>query len=364
MKPLRQATAQRHVGRTDLTARPERSDGRCVRTCLHTSGAMRRLLTMSRSFLAGSIPLLFTVSAAKMRLITACGAGVLIGTALIVVIPEGIETLYSARPAPTTRLPTSSTGPAVVRDPTVLHRRYGIGSSHDAHVNSIADLHDAQDDIITIAGEPAESLDVNPDDRPMTLPRVAAPHTEDFEPHAWIGVSIIAGFTLMFLIDKLPHMIASSPRHPAYISLERLGLNRADTREPSPPGVDEGYSSPLTPSTDPYSSPLTTGLVIHAAADGIALGASTTSTQNPTILIFIALMLHKAPAAFGLTAILLKRQASRRRIRAHLTIFSLAAPIGALAAWIAANCFQGEYLGAEGGFATGVLLLFSGGTFL
>jgi zinc transporter 9 len=112
--------------------------------------------------------------------------------------------------------------------------------------------------------------------------------------------------------------------------------------------------------------------VIHACADGIALGASSTSSgasssgRNLSFIIFIALMIHKAPAAFGLTTTLLKQGLSKRAARAHLIVFSLAAPAGALVTWAAASLlgYGGlpESMSAE--FATGVLLLFSGGTFL
>src|ERR1043165_8223064 len=48
------------------------------------------------SFLAGSIPLAFHLSEDRLRTISAFGVGLLVGTALIVIIPEGIETIYSA----------------------------------------------------------------------------------------------------------------------------------------------------------------------------------------------------------------------------------------------------------------------------
>lgn len=50
----------------------------------------------------------------------------------------------------------------------------------------------------------------------------------------------------------------------------------------------------------------TIGLVVHAAADGVALGAAaTTSHADVEIIVFLAIMLHKAPAAFGLVTFLL-----------------------------------------------------------
>lgn len=76
-------------------------------------------------------------------------------------------------------------------------------------------------------------------------------------------------------------------------------------------------------------------------------------------------MIHKAPAAFGLTSVLLRQGLGKRGARAHLVVFSLAAPAGAVGTWIVVRA-----LGGGGGdemhtrWWTGVLLLFSGGTFL
>ena len=45
---------------------------------------------------------------------------------------------------------------------------------------------------------------------------------------------------------------------------------------------------------------------MHAAADGVALGAATlVDKAEIEFIIFMAIMLHKAPAAFGLTSFLL-----------------------------------------------------------
>lgn len=56
----------------------------------------------------------------------------------------------------------------------------------------------------------------------------------------------------------------------------------------------------------------TIGLVVHAAADGVALGAAaTTSHADVEIIVFLAIMLHKAPAAFGLVTFLLHEGVDR-----------------------------------------------------
>ncbi|KAG9376686.1 ZIP zinc transporter family protein [Pyrenophora tritici-repentis] len=77
-------------------------------------------------------------------------------------------------------------------------------------------------------------------------------------------------------------------------------------------------------------------------------------------------MLHKAPAAFGLTSVLLKQGLSKRKARTHLAFFSLAAPAGAIATWAIVHMFGRNHLGGDEGltWATGWVLCFSGGTFL
>ena len=76
-------------------------------------------------------------------------------------------------------------------------------------------------------------------------------------------------------------------------------------------------------------------------------------------------MIHKAPAAFGLTSVLLKQGLSKRAARGHLIIFSLAAPIGALSTWLLVHLIGGGGMEGESGqWWTGMLLLFSAGTFL
>lgn len=189
------------------------------------------------------------------------------------------------------------------------------------------------------------------------------------EPHAWVGISLITGFILMYLIDTLPQH-ASTPSQPQRfaVSLNQFSFNRTPSvpNEAAETPTQDTFSGSHSHTSRPSST--TVGLVIHAAADGIALGASSVTTSRLTLIIFVALMIHKAPAAFGLTTVLLKQGLSKRMARAHLIVFSLAAPVGALLTWGAAHIlgYSSTMLGNSGSteFATGVLLLFSAGTFL
>ena len=111
------------------------------------------------------------------------------------------------------------------------------------------------------------------------------------------------------------------------------------------------------------------GLLVHSLADGISLGASTLSISGSShshssldLLVFLAIMLHKAPTAFALSSLLLSSSCTPTFTRQSLLAFSLAAPVGALITY-----FLLALIGAGGdgmGWWTGIVLVFSGGTFL
>jgi zinc transporter 9 len=63
--------------------------------------AFIRLIVLSTimfvsTFFIGLIPLSFSLSSAKLRAISTFGIGLLVGAALTVIIPEGVESVYKA----------------------------------------------------------------------------------------------------------------------------------------------------------------------------------------------------------------------------------------------------------------------------
>ncbi|KAI7399184.1 Zinc/iron permease [Hortaea werneckii] len=351
------------------------------------------------SFAAGALPLSFSLSARQLRLLTALGTGVLVGTSLIVIIPEGIETLYSAGGkghAHSERAVTRSLQGRAVETGHVVSA-YNAIQTFPAVVARADEDHpsDKNPGFVTGPDDGFEQAEENIGQVSPTHPSSASitnTHDEDHEPHnrephAWVGISLITGFILMYLIDTLPQHL-TQPTQPRRFSINLTSFNLSrPTSDPDNPENETPTrstfpsttaSSPDSPhATHPHHRPSSTtlGLVIHAAADGIALGASSSTTttsssnqRNLSLIIFLALLLHKTPAAFGLTTTLLKQGLSKRRARGHLLLFSLAAPVGAVVTWFAAG-FLG--IGGEDGetgkgreFSVGVLLLFSAGTFL
>ncbi|XP_048862810.1 zinc transporter ZIP9 [Brienomyrus brachyistius] len=230
-------------------------------------------------FLLGLIPLMIKLSEQKLQLVSLLGAGLLCGTALAVIIPEGVELLQDAwrGSAPLcikTALNDSSSGPL-------------------------------------LSGEPNAKRGV--------------------PPPIFIGVSLVVGFCLMFVVDQI--------------------------------GTYCSTHDPRTGMTSSTSITATLGLVIHAAADGVALGAAVASSQvSVQVIIFFAVILHKAPAAFGLVSFLVHAGLEKRRIQMHLLVFSVAAPLLAISTYFILSATGGSLQNRL--IATGIGMLFSAGTFL
>lgn len=322
-----------------------------------------------------------TLSQSQLRLISSIGVGVLVGTSLIVIIPEGIEAAASQASSHAHKardLTRRAPWKFALEGRTILDAPANAGGTiprGDLHIEEAL-----RDIVVPVTASPGPS---KRDDEPATENPPPAPetpsqdkdkheddaheeHDEGVEIPAFeVGFSMVLGFVLMFLIDRLPRhateTFQSAPQT-THMSLDNLGGGDATTDEES-----DGFLGSLAPTPRRARSLATTvGLVIHAAADGIAMGASsTTSNMKLGFIIFVAIMIHKAPAAFGLTSVLLRQGLSKRAARGHLIIFSLAAPVGAISTWLLVTLLGGDHLeGAKGQWWTGMLLLFSGGTFL
>uniref|UniRef100_A0A3P9IN52 Zinc transporter ZIP9 n=1 Tax=Oryzias latipes TaxID=8090 RepID=A0A3P9IN52_ORYLA len=173
-------------------------------------------------YVAGTIPLAVNFSEEKLKLITVLGAGLLCGTALAVIIPEGVHALYEE----------------ILEGAHHSHGQAGAVDASEAKVEAEAAL------------------------------SVSGKHEHGHEQlHACIGVSLVLGFVFMLLVDQ----IGSSHVH--------------NTEDPE---SARAASSKIT---------TTLGLVVHAAADGVALGAAASTSQTSVqLIVFVAIMLHKVRA--------------------------------------------------------------------
>eukprot|EP01134_Creolimax_fragrantissima_P007069 CFRG7069T1 len=207
-------------------------------------------------FLAGSLPLSVQMSEKNLILCNTLGAGLLVGTALAVIVPEGFHSLMEA------------------------DAESGNGHAHEHGVPNVT-VHDHAHD-----------------------------HSHNDESgsfaHTWAGLVLVGGFLFQLLVD-------------------RLIINHDGHSHGQPSMAETGAARPKK------GLSATIGLMVHSAADGIAMGAASAAGESSVeLLVFAAIMLHKAPAAFGLVSYLLADGLDKRKVREHLLAFSVAAPLMAI----------------------------------
>ncbi|BGO91284.1 hypothetical protein NBRC10512_007021 [Rhodotorula toruloides] len=179
-----------------------------------------------------------------------------------------------------------------------------------------------------------------------------------------------------FSRDSSPERIGGKPQDDHELRWEESGGDSSASsrcRSPRPSGDDSNLIK-----ADASSISTVIGLLAHSIADGVSLGASSlptsassvgdspSSSSSLQLIVFVAIMLHKAPTAFALSSILSSSPAtSRAFVRRALILFSLAAPLGALATYTLLSLLSNHAAGSTStGWWTGLALVFSGGTFL
>uniref|UniRef100_A0AAY5F3F9 Zinc transporter ZIP9 n=1 Tax=Electrophorus electricus TaxID=8005 RepID=A0AAY5F3F9_ELEEL len=101
---------------------------------------------------------------------------------------------------------------------------------------------------------------------------------------------------------------------------------------------------------------------LSSTADGVALGAAVASSQvSVQVIVFFAVILHKAPAAFGLVSFLMYAGLERSTVQKHLLGFSMAAPLLAVSTYFLLSTGGSSQYRLS---ATGIGMLVSAGTFL
>ncbi|KAK0201674.1 Zinc/iron permease [Desarmillaria ectypa] len=259
---------------------------------------MTALLGVS-SFACGVLPLSFTFTKSHSLRLTLVGTGLLLGTALGVIIPEGIDALVEAQ-----------------IDPELLSSR--------------------------------------------------------------VALSLLFGFTSMLVLEQFvsPHSHSSSdaPAIPLNnhetssvefdAELGELG-NREVLSRPGYVQVDSNPRNVIANGAKARAYPLTFGLVIHSIADGLALGVSLFHSDGDgssrlSLIVFLAVMVHKAPTSLALTTSLLATSLPLPECKKHLAVFSATTPVATFATYV----FLSFFGAGDHADWIGLALLISGGTFL
>lgn len=210
-------------------------------------------------FAAGFLPWKFGLPLHQLDLVIVASMGILVGTVLVLVIPEGAETIFEGRGA----------GPHILLTSTVA------------------------------------------------------------------GTSLLVGFMLMFFVDQYTVVKDSSPSQYS----------------------DESSWKARLEST--LHSTLTIGLILHSCVDGIALGLSFFHENSFHMFLFFMIIIHKLPTAFSLAVVLHTEGFSQNVVNFHILLFALSTPTSSLLTYGIISTFH-----LDSPLVLGILLLFSGGTFL
>ena len=203
----------------------------------------------------------------------------------------------------------------------------------------------------------------------IVLPEAISHLTEKQLSSPTLGPQILLGFILLYSVDVCSSLFSKYYRTRLLNSIttnaDEVGLEYEN-------GNDSSYSSNgcniialKAYLFSVISNSTTLGLLLHCLTDGIILTTSLLSEDsNPhdsnAFVIILAIFLHKLPASFSLTSILLNQKLKSSVILFHLLLFSISAPIGA---WI--TLLISQLLNIAGNPSSNTfLLLFSAGAFL
>jgi len=261
------------------------------------------------SFGMGILPLSITFSGKHMSTLTSLGTGLLLGAALGVIIPEGIEALARSRPS--------------------------------------------------------DALD-----------------------GASVAWPLLFGFAFMLVVEQLSSSYSHQRHHShrtvrshADVALREevfdveLAVLEDDEDEdgaaPRPPPPPRRASTSVAKNNGegnvpPSAYPITIGLIVHGLADGLALGMSMLSSDDDSspsyglsLVVFLALAVHKAPTSLAYTVSLMSTSLSRAECKKHLLLFSASTPLGAIASYASFTFFKSRQ--ADN---VGLAMLISAGSFL
>ncbi|KAJ1722200.1 hypothetical protein LPJ61_005956 [Coemansia biformis] len=321
------------------------------------------LAMFAGSWAAGCVPLYVRMDQAKFSILALFGAGLLVGAALGVILPEGVETL--------SRSLLKKQDPEWIESANTIISWSLVGGfvtmfiidnlfpshhhSHDLHEGTPpATSHPDNDSAACLDDIPMASIDTNPAQHTagseFTLSGSHRRHSQADSHSFEVGAP---------LPSSTSHGDAWAPESSRQKTWRRIV------------GKLGGALSPRRlPST-------LLGILVHSCADGLALGAavaasaaqSDSHSSSLEIIVFMALLLHKAPAAFGLITTLKQQGYAPYKLGVWLTIFAASAPLAALFTF---GCFllagpsathpaHGE--GAVQPWA-GIVMLYSAGTFL
>ena len=315
-------------------------------------------MTLIIGLVCGLAPIFSGIKDDKKRLkqLTGIAAGIIIASAMLVVIPEGYELAMTDEHGTDDALAGSvalvilevdhgdinaTTGIEEIEGLIGGHGEHGEEDSHEGEEHDEHDSGASLSDSIGAVIEEVEDGDINATTGIEEIEELISSHSHEEESHddhasgILMGAAIIAGFLLMFI-------------------LEGSGIGHAVHEEHHDHEQGHGHSHVHHAAAGGL---LVFGLTLHAATDGIAIGAAAaTGDFALTITVLLAVLIHKGPAAFSLGVFSTHEREERKDSVRDVVIFSLATPVMIIIAGLALAELETHMIG--------LAMLFSAGTFL
>ena len=309
------------------------------------------------AFLSGIVPIFSGITGDKdrMKQLTGIAAGVIIASAMLVVIPEGVELAMTDDHAAEDALAGSVALVILEVDHGDITADEGIeeiegligghddhddheGHDHDAHAH---DSESSLSDSIGAVIAEVEDGDINASTGIEEIETLISGHSHAEDSHddhstgLLLGAAITAGFLLMFV-------------------LEGLGIGHGVHEEHRDHEQEHGHAHVHHAAAGGL---MVFGLTLHAATDGLAIGAaSATGDLGLTITILLAVLIHKGPVAFSLGIFSMHERDDRNASIRDVAIFAASTPVLIIISAIALEGMSTQLIG--------LAILFSAGTFL
>ena len=317
-------------------------------------------LTLMIALICGLIPVLSKIKedANKLKIMTGIAAGIILASAALVVIPEGFELATNDEHdshgdedglAGSIALVMLEVDHGDINASQAIEEIEELAGGHDAHseeesTHSDEDLTDKllSESVLHVVEE-VEDGEINATVGLEEIEELITSHShdeihEEEDEHTsglLLGGAILGGFLLMLI-------------------LEGSGIGHAVHEEHHDHDLEHNHGH-IHHSSSGWL--LLFGLTLHAATDGIAIGAAAASgSVTVTAAVALAVLIHKGPAAFSLGVFSMHEREYRNDSIRDVLIFSLATPVMILLAFYALEDLETHIIG--------LTMLFSAGTFL
>ena len=318
-------------------------------------------LTLVLALVGGLIPLFSKIkdNPDTLRRITGISSGILLASALLVVVPEGFELATGGHDehghdehgddgalAGSVALVILELEHGDIDASEAIEEIEGLLGGHDEDEDSHEEEADeSMSESIEHVIEEVESGEINATAGIEEIEELITSHAHEEGSHGEeeeeglenliIGAAILAGFIMMLI-------------------LEGSGMGHAVHEEHHAHHDEHGHEH-VHHSKAPWL--LVLGLSLHSAADGLAIGsAAAGSSEAVTALVAMAVLIHKVPAAFSLGVFSMHEREDRNDSIKDVALFALATPVMIMVSFYALEGLDEHFIA--------LAMLFAAGTFL